>query len=409
MKRMDYRNGTRPSFATAVIGILAIALAGTAGYAIGTERPKTVVVQGVANMASDAVSAGDFAVFWDAWKGIESSYVGVGEVKKRDLIYGAASGLVASLKDPYSVFMTPEDSKRFSEDLNGNYGGIGPEIGNKNEQLIVIPPLNDSPAEKSGLLSGDRLLEINASSTAGIAINDAVKMIRGPKGTAVSFTVGRSGKEKPLTIRVTRDTIRIPVLEWKMEEGKIAHIQLFTFSESSASLMRTALHEAKEAGAKGIILDMRNNPGGYLDAAIAMAGYFMEPGKVVVFEEFRNGRRDSFETEGAPIVAGLPIAILMNAGSASASEILAGALKDNEGAPIVGEKSFGKGTVQELMTLRDGSELKLTIAHWILPKGMQIDKNGIVPDVPVKISDEDREGKRDPQLEKALELVRAKL
>ncbi len=409
MKRMNYRNGMRPSFATAIMGILALAIAGTAGYAIGTSHPKTVVIRGVANTASNAVNAADFAIFWDAWKGIEGSYLRASDLKNRDLVYGATSGLVAALKDPYSVFMTPDDSKRFSEDLNGNFGGIGAEIGIKNDQLIIIAPLKNSPAEKSGLISGDKLLEINASSTAGITINDAVKMIRGPKGTAVNFTVGRAGKEKPLAIRVTRDTIAIPALEWKMEEGGIAHIQLFTFSENSAALMRTALYEAKTAGAKAIVLDMRNNPGGYLDAAIAMAGYFMNPGQTVVFEEFRNGRRDSFETEGSPIVENLPLVIVMNAGSASASEILAGALKDNRGVPIIGEKSFGKGTVQELTTLRDGSELKLTIAHWILPKGTQIDKNGIVPDVPVKLSDEDREKKRDPQLEKALELIRAKL
>ncbi len=409
IKRMNYSDGMRPRFARAIIIILAISVSGVMGYGIGTAHPKTVVIRGVANTASDAVNAGDFAIFWDAWKGIEGSYLRAGQLKNRDLTYGATSGLVAALKDPYSVFMTPDDSKRFSEDLNGNFGGIGAEIGIKNDQLIVIAPLKDSPAEKAGLISGDKLLEINASSTAGLAINDAVKMIRGPKGTAVNFTVGRNGKEKPLTIRVTRDTIAIPVLEWKMKEGNVAHIQLFTFSENSAALMRNALYEAKAAGAKGIVLDMRNNPGGYLDAAIAIAGYFMNPGQTVIFEEFRNGRKDSFETEGTPIVAGLPIAILMNAGSASASEILAGALKDDVKAPIVGEKSFGKGTVQELTTLRDGSELKLTIAHWILPKGTQIDKNGIVPDVAVKISDEDREKKRDPQLEKALELVRAKL
>ena len=389
--------------------VLTIGIAGSVGYAIGTAHPKTVVIRGVANMESSAVPAADFSVFWDAWQGIQSSYLRAGEVKNKDLIYGAASGLVASLKDPYSVFMTPDDSKRFSEDLNGNFGGIGAEIGIKNDQLIVIAPLKNSPAERSGMMSGDKILEINASSTAGVAINDAVKMIRGPRGTSVNFTIGRSGREKPLRLSVMRDTISVPVLEWKMEKGNIAHIRFYTFSENSANLMRGALLEAKAAGAKGVALDMRNNPGGYLDAAVDIAGYFLDPGNTVVFEEFRNGKRDSFQSRGTPVAKGMPVVILLNAGSASASEILAGALKDDRGVKIVGEKSFGKGTVQDLTTLKDGSELKLTIAHWILPKGTQIDKNGILPDIAVKATDDDRAKKRDPQLEKALELVAAEI
>lgn len=408
MKRMDFKNfGTR--FVGAIIIITTIGVSGSVGYKLGTRNPKTIVVRGVANTIGGPISGDDFGVFWEAWDGISKGYLRAGEVKNKDLIYGAATGLVEALDDPYSVFMTPEDSKRFSEDLNGNFGGIGAEIGLKNEQLIVITPLKDSPAEKAGLLPGDKLLEINASSTAGLAINEAVKRIRGPKGTEVTFTVGRSGKDKPLTIKVMRDTIKVPILEWKMKDGNIAHIQFFTFSENSAELMRGTLIEVKEAGAKGIVLDMRNNPGGYLDAAVKIAGYLIKSGEVVVFEEFRNGSRDSFAARGTPIAKDLPIVVLLNEGSASASEILAGALKDARGVKIVGEKSFGKGTVQELTTLRDGAELKLTIAHWILPKGAQIDKNGIEPDIKVELTDEDREKKRDPQLEKALETVKAEI
>ncbi len=399
--------GVRSRFLVTVALILTIGVAGIVGYSIGTARPQTILVRGVTNIENGAMSAADFAVFWEAWQGIKSSYLRAGEVKNKDLIYGAATGLVAALKDPYSIFMTPDESKRFSEDLNGNFGGIGAEIGIKDNQLIVIAPLKNSPAEKAGMMSGDKLLEINASSTAGIAINEAVKMIRGPKGTSVNFTVGRAGRDKPFKLSITRDTISIPVVEWKMHRGNVAYIEFYTFSENSAQLMRTALGEAKAAGAKAIVLDMRNNPGGYLDAAIEIAGYFLDPGKDVVFEEFRTGRRHSFQTRGDALVKDLPIVVLLNGGSASASEILAGALKDNRSIKIVGEKSFGKGTVQELTTLKDGSELKLTIAHWILPKGAQIEKNGIVPDVEVKISDDDRTKKRDPQLDKALDLVSA--
>ncbi len=399
--------GVRSPFLITVALLFTIGVAGTIGYSIGTANPQTILVRGVANMENKAVPAADFAVFWDSWQGIQNSYLRAGEVKNKDLIYGAAAGLIASLKDPYSLFMTPDESKRFSEDLNGNFGGIGAEIGIKNEQLVVISPLKNSPAEKVGILSGDKLLEINASSTMGLAINEAVKMIRGPKGTSVNLTVSRSGRDKPFKISVTRDTISIPVVEWKMKRGDIAHIEFYTFSENSAQLMRATINEVKAAGAKGIVLDMRNNPGGYLDAAIEIAGYFIDKGQTVVFEEFRTGRRNSFQTRGNVLAKGIPLVVLLNGGSASASEILAGALKDNRGTKIVGEKSFGKGTVQELTTLKDGSELKLTIAHWILPKGTQIDKNGIVPDFAVKITDDDRAKKHDPQLDKALELVTA--
>ena len=409
MKPMEQSLSKRRYAAYFGIPLACVLIAGYTGYDLGTRHPRTFEVKGLENAETGITSKEDFAIFWDAWQMIQNSYLRAGEVKSGDMIYGAAAGLVASLDDPYSVFMDPAEAKRFGEDINGNFGGIGAEIGLKNEQVVIIAPLKDSPAEKSGLRSGDKIYEINASSTVGMSINDAVKKIRGPKGTGVTFLIGRTGNEKPLTIKVVRDTIKIPVVEWAMKEGDIAHIEFYTFSEDSASLVRKAILEAQAAGAKGIVLDMRNNPGGYLDAAVAIAGYFVDAGTTIVFEEFRNGKRDTFLSQGTPIAKGIPLAILLNGGSASASEILAGALKDILGTQIVGEKSFGKGTVQELTALRGGAEIKLTIAHWILPKGTQIDKNGIVPDVEVKYTEADRDAKRDPQLIKALSIVKAKI
>lgn len=400
-------------YRTAGMGrIMALCLAcvivsGAMGYAIGARQAKIVIVNGIANAENEAIATKDFSIFWQTWETIQNSYLRTAELTTQNLIYGAASGLVGSLKDPYSVFLTPDDSKKFSEDINGNFGGIGAEIGIKNEYIIIVSPLKNSPAEKAGLFPGDRIAEINATSTINMNINEAVKIIRGPKGTSVHFTIIRSGREKPLKITVVRDIIAIPVIEWKMKEGKIAHLQFFTFSETSTALMRTALEEILKGGAKGIVLDLRNNPGGYLDSAVQIGSYFLEPNSPIVYEEFRNGKRDAFTAQGNPVAKNIPLVILLNNGSASASEILAGAIKDNRGIKIVGEKSFGKGTVQELIRLRDGSEVKLTIAHWILPKGGQIDKNGIAPDIEVKISDEDREKKRDPQLDKAMELLKS--
>ena len=386
-----------------------IIASGAIGYYLGTKQAKTVVVEHVTNTTSDVVGARDFSIFWDTWGVIHESYLKSADLKTQDLIYGATTGLVNSLKDPYSVFLTPDDSKKFAEDINGNFGGIGAEIGMKSEQIIIVAPLKNSPAEKAGLLAGDKIMEINASSTIGMGIGDAIKIIRGPKGTSVDFSIGRAGKEKPLKITIVRDTISIPVIEWKMKEGDIAHLQFFTFSENSVGLMYTALEEIKKAGAQGIVLDLRNNPGGYLDSAVQIASFFLEEGMPIVYEEFKNGKRDTFTAQGDALAKNIPLIILLNGGSASASEILAGAIKDNRGVKIVGEKSFGKGTVQELIRLRDNSEVKLTIAHWILPKGAQIDKNGIAPDVEVKISDEDREKKRDPQIIKALELLKLEI
>ncbi len=409
MKRMETTTNKARYAGYIALIILCIGIAGVGGYELGTRRPQTFEVKGIENADKGITPKEDFAIFWDSWQMIQNSYLRAGEVKSGDMIYGAASGLVGALDDPYSVFMDPEEAKRFGEDINGNFGGIGAEIGLKNDQVVVIAPLKDSPAEKSGLLAGDKLYEINASSTVGMSISEAVKKIRGPKGTTVTFLIGRAGSDKPVTIKIVRDTIKIPVVEWTMKDGSIAHVQLYTFSENSATLVRTAIQEAQAAGAKGMVLDMRNNPGGYLDAAVAIASYFMDAGLPVVFEEFRNGKRDTFFSNGTPIAKGIPLTILLNGGSASASEILAGTLKDNLGTQIIGEKSFGKGTVQELTELRGGAEIKLTIAHWILPKGTQIDKNGIVPDIAIKITDEDREKKRDPQLTKALEIVKKRI
>lgn len=400
----------RPNSKLIALFIAALILtAGAIGYAIGTNRPQTILIRGINNAESDIVSTKDFAVVWDTWRLIQGSYLRAGELKTQDLIYGAATGIVEALQDPYSVFLNPPDAKKFSEDLGGSFGGIGAEIGFRNDQLIIVAPLKNSPAEKAGILSGDKILEINATSTLAINVNEAVKLIRGPKGTTVTLTIGRNGREKPLKITITRDIVNIPVLEWQMKEGNIAHLQLFTFSENAPALVVKALNELQRARARGIVLDMRNNPGGFLESAITIAGFFMESGAPVVYEEFRSGKRETFAASGNAIAKDTPLIIMLNNGSASASEILAGALKDSRGITIVGEKSFGKGTVQELHTLRDGSTIKLTIAHWILPKGAQIDKNGIVPDVEVKISDEDREKKRDPQLEKALAVLKEQI
>ncbi len=389
----------------AVIVVVLIVWAGFLGYYLGIKNPDIIIVKGIDNLDGGVVINANMGVFWQTWRVIKDNYLKATEVKDQDLIYGGAAGLVNALKDPHSSFFNPPDSKKLAEDLGGSFGGIGAEIGIKNEQLIIVAPLKDTPAEKAGLIAGDRILEINASSTIGISVMDAVKMIRGPEGTDVNLSIGRKEEDKPRKMSITRAVINIPVIEWKMKDNNLAHLQLFTFTENSSQLVQKALSEIKEAGAQGIVLDLRNNPGGFLDSAIEIAGLFIERGQEVVSEEFRSGKKNVFLSENNPIAKDIPLVIIINSGSASASEILAGAIRDHRGIKMVGEKSFGKGTVQELIELSDGSTVKITIAHWILPKGQQIDKNGIEPDFKVEISDKEREEKKDPQLDKALEIL----
>lgn len=379
------------------------------GFYIGTFYPKTIIVKGIDNLEQGVVLNTNFGVVWETWQIIKDVYLRAAEVSNQDLVYGAASGVMQALKDPHSIFLPPDDSKKLAEDLNGSFGGIGAEIGMKNGVVTVIAPLKDSPAEKAGLRSGDKILEVNASSTASMTVNDAVKLIRGPKGANITLTIGREDKEKPLKITITRDTINVPIVEWKMQDNQIAHLQLFTFSENSPQLLKKAIGEIKQKGAKGIVFDLRNDPGGFLESAVQIASFFVKAGDNIVFEEFRSGKRNVFNSTGDQIAKDIPLVILINNGSASASEIVAGALRDNLGTKIVGEKSFGKGTVQELKNLHDGSTVKVTIAHWVLPKGLQIDKNGIEPDFTIKPTEEEIEKKNDVQLKKALEIIKEQI
>lgn len=379
------------------------------GFYIGTFYPKTIIVKGIDNLEQGVVLNTNFGVVWETWQIIKDVYLRAAEVSNQDLVYGAASGVMQALKDPHSIFLPPDDSKKLAEDLNGSFGGIGAEIGMKNGVVTVIAPLKDSPAEKAGLRSGDKILEVNASSTASMTVNDAVKLIRGPKGANITLTIGREDKEKPLKITITRDTINVPIVEWKMQDNQIAHLQLFTFSENSPQLLKKAIGEIKQKGAKGIVFDLRNDPGGFLESAVQIASFFVKAGDNIVFEEFRSGKRNVFNSTGDQIAKDIPLVILINNGSASASEIVAGALRDNLGTKIVGEKSFGKGTVQELKNLHDGSTVKVTIAHWVLPKGLQIDKNGIEPDFTIKATEEEIEKKNDVQLKKALEIIKEQI
>lgn len=360
----------------------------------------------------------DLTLFWEAWKTLKEKYVDAQKISDQDLLYGAISGLASATKDPYTVFMPPSNAQEFSEDIKGEFGGIGIEIGMRNSQLTVITPLKGTPAEKAGLKSGDYILKINNGDTAGMSIDEAVKKIRGVKGTKVKLGIFRESWKEPKDFEIIRDIIQVPTLDSKFINergqedelnGKIFYVHLYNFYEKAPLIFYQAAFKTFIHPPKAVILDLRNNPGGYLEASVNIAGWFLNQGDVVVKEKFSSGEIQAFNSNGLGLFRNVPVVVLLNGGSASASEILAGALRDNRSIKIVGEKSFGKGSVQEIANLKDNSLLKVTVAKWLTPRDQIIDKNGITPDYSVKITDEDTKNNKDPQLEKALEVARAEM
>jgi len=349
----------------------------------------------------------DFNIFWDVWKLVEEKYT-LEPLDYQKMIYGAISGMVNSLNDPYTIFLDPETSRQFSEDTEGSFEGIGAEIGVRDSFLTIIAPLKDSPAEKAGLLAGDKVIKIDEEEVMPgrfgiIDIDEAVRIIRGEKGTAVKLTIIRDGLDDFKEIEIIRDTIDVKSVEWEMKDGGIVYLKISQFARDTGDELDKEIDKILINNPKGIILDLRNNPGGYLDVAVRVAGRFISKGRVIVIEESKN-EKEEFVSWNGDRLGNLPVVVLVNEGSASASEILAGALRDNRGAKLVGDKTYGKGLVQEMKELKDGSSLKVTVAKWLTPNGVDINKNGLEPDVKVEMDADDYENNRDPQLEKALKL-----
>jgi carboxyl-terminal processing protease len=343
----------------------------------------------------------DFSLFWEAYHKLQEKFVDKSKIDPKQIIYGAISGMVKSLGDPYTVFLTPEETKRFIEDVKGTFEGVGMEIGIKKGQLQVIAPLEGTPAYKAGLKAGDKILKINDTPTVDLTLEQAVSMIRGPKGTKVRLTIYREGWEKEKEIEIVRDVIEVPSLRWEEKDG-IIYLKIYQFTEKASLDFAKAAIEILKSPSRKIILDLRDNPGGYLEVAQDIAGWFLEKGKTVVIEEFANGERKEYKSEGPSYFSDYKIVVLINGGTASGAEILAGALRDNFGTLLIGEKSFGKGSVQELERLREGS-LKITIAKWLTPSGKQISDVGLEPDEVVKIPEGEE---KDLQLERAIEILK---
>ncbi len=388
--------------------VLLVAVFFFLGIFVGfNNRPEIEKVTGLSNKEIQIVTEADFSPFWKVWNTINEKYPKTDKITDQERVYGAISGLVGSLNDPYSVFFSPDEAKSFEDEIAGNFSGIGMEVGIKDKVLTVIAPLKDTPAYRANIKPGDKILKIDKTVTSGLSIEQAIKLIRGEKGTTVTLTIFREGNKDPLEIKIERDIINIPTLDTELRKDGIFVIKLYSFSANSANLFRNAMKEFAQSGTDKLLLDLRGNPGGYLDSAVDMASWFLPAGLTVVTEDYGNDKEpEVFRSRGYNIFNDkLKFVILIDSGSASASEILAGAMQDHGRAKLVGEKSFGKGSVQEAIKVPPDTLLKITVAKWLTPNGNLIAEVGLTPDYEVEITKKDSEDKKDLQLGKAVELL----
>ncbi|MFA6391447.1 MAG: S41 family peptidase [Patescibacteria group bacterium] len=391
-------------------GVLLLIIAFSGGLIIGAWKVNGVAVSQVGDVVINKFTNDpqkqeiDFGIFWETWDTIQNKYYDK-PVSEKELFYGALAGMSESLGDPYTVFFDPEISQDFSDQINGTFEGIGIEIGIKDEQLVIIAPLPETPASKAGLFAGDQIISIDSTDTTAMTLDTAVTMIRGEKGTNVDLVIKREGNDDNIQFSITRETIVVESVYWEMLDSNIAHIILSDFNENTEKGFEKAIREITLAEPKGIIFDMRNNPGGFLSTAVNVAGYFIPLNEVVLIEDFGNGKENTYKVDNGDNYIEYPMVVLVNGGTASASEIVAGAIQDHKVATILGEQTFGKGTVQELKDFSDGSSIKITVAEWLTPDGRSINKEGITPDIIVEMTPEDIEANVDPQLDEAVKLL----
>jgi len=350
----------------------------------------------------------DITLLWSVWRFLSKNYIDPADLKTNEMLYGATSGLVDAVGDVYTTFMTPNQNDDFQDSLLGRLQGIGAELTYRKDQVVVVAPLKGSPAEGVGLMPEDVITHVDGESIAGQSLGEVVQKIRGEKGTKVTLTVWRPETNGSLDFTITRDDIKVPSVESeikKMDKGSIAYIAVNRFGDATVQEVKTALEGFENGnGHDGLIVDVRFNGGGYLEKAIELSSLFLGQGKVVSVQR-REGDPINHYVSGHPVNTTIPMVVLINEGSASASEIFAGALQDAERATIVGKQSFGKGTVQEVFTLPGGSSVRITIAKWLTPGGRDLSKEGVEPDIEAERTREDFDEDRDPQLDAAIEFL----
>lgn len=391
-----------------LITALALLAAGV-GYKLGTNEvkirtngplPKIEVINKLPPTQRNA----DFSLFWQVWDELATKYVDKTKFDPQKMVYGAISGMVSSVGDPYTIFLPPEQNKASKEDLNGSFEGIGAQLGIKDNKIVVIAPLADSPAEKAGILTADWIVKVDGKETANQTLPEVVTKIRGPKGTTVVLSVLHQKADKPVDITVKRDQIILKSVEWKQvaTSSGIIYLKLARFGDQTDSQWDQAVAEIAQKNPKGVVLDLRNNPGGLLSGSVYIASEFLESGVVVKQVDYK-GDAQTYSVDRRGKLLSVPLVVLVNQGTASASEILAGSLQVAGRAKVVGAQSFGKGSVQEAEDLPSGAGLHVTIAKWLLSNGVWINGSGLTPDV--KIDNDVNDPTKDLQLDKAVELL----
>jgi carboxyl-terminal processing protease len=396
---MDNKN---ISLRAAFVGILLVA---AVAFFAGTEMRNAVPWGGQRAAAAAGPEGADLAPLFKAWQLLDENFTPAtttATTTTEDKIWGAIQGLASSYGDPYTSFFPPKEKKLFDSQVQGDFGGVGMELGLKDGVLTVISPLEDTPASRAGVRTGDFIIKINGEDSSGMSVEDAVNVIRGEIGTKVTLTFVR-GERAPFEVTLTRATINLPTIKTTLRTDGVFVIHLYTFNANAPEKFRDAVRQFANSGSDKMIIDLRGNPGGYLEVAVDIASWFLPVGKPVVTEDFGAKQSpDISRSRGYDVFSDkLKLAILINEGSASASEILAGALHDYKLATLVGEKSFGKGSVQQLFDVTSDTSLKITIARWLTPNGTSISHQGITPDIEVPLTDKDIEAKQDPQLERA--------
>lgn len=376
----------------------------TSGYLLSKNGVNPRIIPGsLVNTDVNQPKDVNFGLFWDVWNKTHREYVG--SLDDQKMVYGAINGSLAALGDAYTIFLDPELNQKFKEEISGQFDGIGAELASRAGRLVIVAPLDGSPASKAGLLAGDIIEAIDGKKTADITVDQAVDLIRGTKGTSVTLTIIRNEISKEYII--TRDTISIKSVISKFQDyngQKVAILEINQFGDDTTDLVNQFASDAVKNKSQKIIIDLRNNPGGYLESAVDIASLFIKNG-VIVRERDKTGKIIEYKTTQTATLAGIPIIVIINSGSASASEILAGAIADSGSGILLGEKSFGKGSVQSIEELTGGGAIKITIAKWLTPKGTEIDGVGLKPNIEVKMTEDDINNKRDPQLDAALKEI----
>jgi len=405
-----------------LLGLTLVVLSFGVGVNYGRNSDTSFIPSGrpkVVNTTPPPSKNVDFSLFWDVWRRLEESYIDKKAIDQSKMVYGAISGMVSALGDPYTVFLPPSQNKESKDSLGGHFEGIGAQLGVKDKKIIVVAPLKGTPAEKAGLRASDWIVKVDGKDTADWTLPETVSAIRGQKGTKVVLTILRKDEEKTRDVSVVRDTINVPSVEWEMKDsgrGKVVYLKLSQFGDKSNNEWDKAVEEIEarlkndnNREIKGLVLDLRNNPGGYLSGAVYIASEFVENGNIVT-QESTGEVKKNFNVNRTGKLIDIPVVVLVNKGSASASEIVAGALRDRIGAKLVGETTFGKGSIQDVQELPAGAGLHITIAKWLLPSGKWVNGSGIKPDLVVEneeatASAQTPEAESDEQLDKAIEML----